>query len=45
MEIVYGPDNMQPYGLMHNGTSLAIQGMRSCLVILSFLPGKVDSAL
>ena len=27
MEIAHGPDNMQPDGLMHNGTSAAIQGM------------------
>ena len=28
MEIAHGPDNMQPGGLMHNGTSPAIQGMQ-----------------
>ena len=31
MEIAHGPDNMQPDGLMHNGsygTSPAIQGMQ-----------------
>ena len=25
MEIMHGPDNMRPDGLMHNGTSPAIQ--------------------
>ena len=28
MEIVHGPDNMQPGGLMHNGTSPAIHEMQ-----------------
>ena len=28
MEIAHGPDNMQPDGLMHNGTSPTIQGMQ-----------------
>ena len=28
MEIMHGPDNMQPDGLMLNDTSPAIQGMQ-----------------